>query len=326
MTMAASLVRYDAACRALAEAKSVDEVKDLRDKAEAMRAYGRQAKNKQLEIDASEIRFRAERRIGELIAEQGRAGGLANGGDAMRARVQNGPEVVRPTLADAGIDKHLADRSRKLAAIPEEKFETILADRRDRIEQENARVTVNLLDAADNKHVRGTFGTGENEWYTPAEFIEAARHVLGEIDLDPASSAHAQQTVQSAQFFTEETDGLARDWIGRVWLNPPYAQPHIANFAAKMIEQRLAGNVEAAIMLTHNYTDTSWFQGLALAADAICFTRGRIRFVDPEGGLAAPTQGQAFFYFGADVDRFAERFASIGFVVRPLTGEVADDD
>jgi len=67
---AGSLQRYDAACRALAEAKSVDEVKDIRNQAEAMRAYAKQAKNKQLEIDASEVRFRAERRIGELMAAQ----------------------------------------------------------------------------------------------------------------------------------------------------------------------------------------------------------------------------------------------------------------
>ena len=80
--------------------------------------------------------------------------------------------------------------------------------------------------------------------------------------------------------------------------------------------------IEAAIMLTHNYTDTHWFHEAASISDAICFTRGRIKFQSPEGEVAAPTQGQAFFYFGPDTDAFAQRFASIGFVMKPWHGEV----
>lgn len=166
----------------------------------------------------------------------------------------------------------------------------------------------------EGKHVRGTFGTGENEWYTPEQHIEFARQVLGTIDLDPASSHVANQTVKAERFFSQETNGLEKEWAGNVWLNPPYAQPAIAQFADKMVAEWQSGRVAAAIVLTHNYTDTAWFQTLARAAAAICFTRGRVRFVSPAGELAAPTQGQAFFYFGPETDIFADVFGQIGFV------------
>lgn len=163
--------------------------------------------------------------------------------------------------------------------------------------------------------VRGTTGTGENEWYTPSEYIEMARAVMGGFDVDPASNQVAQKTVQAATYFTEETNGLDKDWNGRVWLNPPYAQPAIAHFADKTVAEVQSGNATEAIVLTHNYTDTSWFQKMARAAKAICFTRGRIRFESPTGEKASPTQGQAFFYFGDDAATFRNVFSEIGFVV-----------
>lgn len=306
------MVKYEAACRAVSEAKSIDEVKEFRNQAEAMRAYAKQAENKQLETDAAEIRIRATRRIGELMSSQREAGLLPEG--RPRNGLEENPFSKPITLADAGIDKNLANEARKLAAIPETEFDGIVSGWRDRIEQENARVTVDLLNAGD-KHVRGTFGTGENEWYTPDEHIALARLVMGSIDLDPASSHVANQVVKAAQFFSLETNGLEKEWAGNVWLNPPYAQPAIAHFADKMVAEWKSGRITSAIVLTHNYTDTAWFHGIAGAASAICFTRGRVRFVSPTGELAAPTQGQAFFYFGHDVDRFAEMFADVGLVV-----------
>lgn len=159
-----------------------------------------------------------------------------------------------------------------------------------------------------------SMGTGENEWYTPQDHIERARAFLGAIDLDPASSAIAQERIKAGEFFTKDDDGLTREWFGRVWLNPPYAQPAIQQFAEKMVSEVTAGRVTEAVMLTHNYTDTAWFHIAESAASAICFTRGRIAFVSPEGEKAAPTQGQAFFYYGHRRDEFAQAFASVGFV------------
>lgn len=311
----ANLARYEAACRAIAEAKAVDEVKGIRDTAEAMRAAARIAKNKQAEIDMTEIRFRAERRLGEMMAAQREANGFSAGGrPSEKTGSQTDPVSAPPTLAEAGIDKHLADRARKFAAIPEQEFNSTITDWRSRVEEENERVTVSLL-ASGDKHVRGTFGTGENEWYTPDEHIDLARAVLGGFDLDPASSHVANQRVKADRFFSQETNGLEKDWAGRIWLNPPYAQPAIAHFADKMVAEWNRGEVVGAIVLTHNYTDTAWFQKLARAATALCFTRGRVRFVSPTGEMASPTQGQCFFYFGSDVDIFANVFGDVGFVV-----------
>lgn len=141
------LVKYEAACRAVADAASIDEAKEFRDQGEAMRAYAKQAKNKQLEVQAAEIRIRAERRIGELMAAQRDNGDMAKG--AANAGWKETRVDSAPTLAEAGIDKNLADRARKYAAIPEQEFNEIVGDWKGRVEQENQRVTVNLLAAGD---------------------------------------------------------------------------------------------------------------------------------------------------------------------------------
>ena len=75
-----SLVRYYAARRAVAEAKAVDEVKEIRNAAIAMAAYARQAKDRGMEADAAEIRMRATRRLGEMLDQQKKTVGLAKGG------------------------------------------------------------------------------------------------------------------------------------------------------------------------------------------------------------------------------------------------------
>ncbi len=165
------------------------------------------------------------------------------------------------------------------------------------------------------KKVRGTQGTGDNEWYTPAKYIEAAREVLGRIDTDPASSEFANRTVRASLFYTEDDSGLDNEWHGRVWMNPPYAQPLIQQFIEKLAEQFLLGNTESAIALTHNYTDTEWFHIAEQHCTAICFTRGRVKFESPDGAVAAPTQGQAFLYFGKDLPKFTQVFSQFGFVL-----------
>lgn len=166
-------------------------------------------------------------------------------------------------------------------------------------------------------------GTGDNEWYTPAEFVEDARRVMSVINLDPASSAIAQETIRAEAFFSQHDDGLRHPWSGRVWLNPPYSQPEIRLFAEKAVEEVKLGHVAECIVLTHNYTDTAWFHTLGSEASAICLTRGRIRFLSPDGRRAVPTQGQAFFYFGSRADKFASVFSQHGLIMRPAWANTA---
>lgn len=155
------LVKYDEACRAIAEAKAVDEVKDIRDKAEAMRTYARQAKNRDLEVNAAEIRMRAERRLGEMIVVQKESVGLNRGGGngsnqfrATRSETEQVAPDKLPTLAEAGIDRKLSMRAQKMAAVPEIKFEQLLGGWRKTVEAENERVSVDLLRHGEEEQKR----------------------------------------------------------------------------------------------------------------------------------------------------------------------------
>ncbi len=162
---------------------------------------------------------------------------------------------------------------------------------------------------------------GNNEWYTPAGYIEAARAAMGSIDTDPASSEVANERVQAGTFYTIDDDGLKQEWLGNVWMNPPYAQPLISQFSEALVAKWTSGELKSACVLVNNATDTGWFKGMAEASSAICFTKGRIRFIDPEGNPSgAPLQGQAILYFGGDAAAFAREFCRFGYVysVQPL--------
>jgi hypothetical protein len=132
--MTTGLTKYDTACRAVAEARSVDEVKEIRDQAIAMAAYARQAKNRDLEADAVEIRMRATRRLDQLRQAQKETVGLNQGALPGKTGLRGNPVLdPRPTLASQGIDKNLAHQARVLGALSNEKFEALIVDARDKV-------------------------------------------------------------------------------------------------------------------------------------------------------------------------------------------------
>ena len=284
------LVRYDAMCRAIAECHQVDDAKELRNKAVALEHYSRQAQNLEMERMAAEIRIRAERRTGQLLRQTD----LSQGG------VPPG-YTPQPALADFGLSRKQSSLWQKLADIEEPEFETRL------------RALVKPpTTAAMLRSTHVSRNSGEIEWYTPADIIDRARRVMGGIDLDPASSREANETIQATRFYTEADDGLEHDWHGRVWLNPPYKTALVKAFTEKLLSE---SGVTAAVVLTNNATETSWGQALLQAAKSVCFPAGRVRFVQPDGTLAGtPLQGQMICAFG-EAAGFLREFGDLGRVV-----------
>ncbi len=155
-----------------------------------------------------------------------------------------------------------------------------------------------------------------NEWYTPREYIEAAREVMGGIDCDPASNDMAQRWIGAATHYTAETDGLAQEWHGRIWLNPPYGRL-AGDFITKLAYEMAAGRVAEVIVLVNAHaTDAQWFQ--ILWDGMLCFTNHRINFESPSGNGSGSTHGSVFVYFGPHKQRFVDAFSPWGTIVEKV--------
>ena len=158
-----------------------------------------------------------------------------------------------------------------------------------------------LLSSGESVH----FSSASPEWYTPASIVERVSSVLGNIDLDPCSNGPGS-TVPAAQRFTEQDDGLARPWKGRVYMNPPYGRS-IGRWTEKLCTEFEHGNVAEAVALVPARPDTEWFARLRQYPR--CYLRGRLRFSDSENSAPFPS---ALFYFGDDVERFHAEVRELG--------------
>ena len=292
------LIHYENACREIALANTIDEAKDWTDKAEALRAYARQAHNTEMEVQVAEIKLRALRRMGELS----KALEKAKNDTALPINGKSKSEQ----LYDAGVSTSAAHRAEQVAEIPEDVFEQRLAEYRDtQTPVTQAKIT--------KPHVAQN--SGENEWYTPPDIIQSALSVMGRIDLDPASTEIANKTVGAAEYYTKTENGLEQKWRGNIWLNPPYSQPLIRHFSDKVCKTAVSHDYHM-MTLVNNATETEWFQNMARLANAICFISKRVKFLDPDGNPGAPLQGQAILYFGPAVLDFTAVFSVHGAVLK----------
>lgn len=288
--------------RMLAEATTVQDFLAIEDLAEMARVF---AKQMDLGIGsvnyATAIKVQAGIRLAETVAEGQKAGVIAKQG-----RKSNRRNAAVSTLDDLGVKHQRVSEGRKLG----KKYTC-----------DQVRDLAEAYTAEGKELSRRQLLNGEavqqsttNEWYTPARYLDAARTVLGGIDLDPASCAEANETVQATRFLVEEDDGLTFEWHGRVWLNPPYGRI-AGSFVDYLVDEYEEGHVTAAVALVNAHcTDTQWFQ--RLWPYTLCFTDHRIDFAAGTEERSGSTHGSVFVYLGPDPAAFADAFRAFGAVVR----------
>ena len=278
----------------LSAAETLDEAKVVADTAKAIELWARRRNaNRPVLVQAMEYQRRAERRIGQMLPEPSKGG--------------RGKKLLHDETV-CGISRIVAHRCRSVAEASDDKFEAWLSECRVGEDEPTQSAAVRLHISA---HVGNN--SGNSEWYTPQQYVDAAREAMGAIHIDPCSCKAANSVVRAETFYDEADNGLTKEWYGSVFINPPYGDGTVNEFAAKLLAEIAAGRTMQAIFLANNCTETKWFQSLISQASAVCFPQGRICFWSLEKHSKSPLQGQCVMYFGRNRKRFKRAFLGTGF-------------
>lgn len=132
-----------------------------------------------------------------------------------------------------------------------------------------------------------------NEHYTPKLIVEPARALLGGFDLDPASCAKANKTIRATRYFTRRDDGLARQWDGAVFLNPPGGLLRFVGGRWRPVPKNAAGHYlgpgKSSMQVWWNRLVAAWMGGEVTQAFFVAFTLEILRT-----SQASPLPVQAF--------------------------------
>jgi hypothetical protein len=178
------------------------------------------------------------------------------------------------------------------------------------------------------------------DWTTPPWLIEAARRVLGTIDLDPASSERSNEIVMAKKFFDEKHDGLQQPWrvsmrtpkLRGIWLNPPGGKTSTGESRSKLFWQRLIFERQVnpefgdALFLAYSIEMAQISQvncERSLLSFPTCFLRRRVSYFDihTRKQVDGMTHSSSVTYIPGNLDRtkrFVEVFAEFGDVVTRL--------
>lgn len=159
-----------------------------------------------------------------------------------------------------------------------------------------------------------------DECYTPPEHMDLWRQVLGPIDLDPASCAVANRTVQATRYYTKAEDGYMRPWTCRtLFLNPPYTKNQVNRWVRRLRAAYADGHIaEAAGLLVNSAPGYGWWHELIQSMPVVILSQ-RLTFIR-EDGTPYPDhhkKGQTVGYLGRDVRRFLDVFGPLGQAILP---------
>lgn len=150
-----------------------------------------------------------------------------------------------------------------------------------------------------------------DEWSSPRELVEPLADTLDGFDLDPCSGAETSPFADET--YTAEDDGLAQDWFGTVWVNPPYSE--MSDWTAKAIAESKRDETDAIYYLCKGDSSTEWWHDALEASALVVAIDHRLSFGD--GGNSAPFASH-IFVFGTPSDETLRELNRHGAVLSHL--------
>lgn len=158
-----------------------------------------------------------------------------------------------------------------------------------------------------NNKLKALTSNKTDEHNTPKFLIDAARAIMGGIDLDPMSNPIANQTVRAHRIFTKADDGLTKPWLGRIWLNPPFSLADRA--VPRLIASYESGDVFEAVLLLKSAVETKRYQ--LLYPYPFCEFNKRVNYV-ALGNKSGSPFATTLFYLGPNFPRFRQIMSGYG--------------
>ncbi|MDA9511182.1 hypothetical protein XI09_42345 [Bradyrhizobium sp. CCBAU 11386] len=325
------LVRYEAARRALAEAVAVDEVMAIHNRAEAMRHAAKIAGDKTLEIQAAQIRFRAQRRFGEMMAAQHAAGMVAKGGRPRSEKTSDelsevsADELPSITLRDLGVTHRFSSQAQKLADLPEAEFEALTQRHADEMRAGKSRVAMDLLKIgaeekgrAHRRNLAAALSSQSAELaagpMVPAVYLDPPWRRQGGIG-DRAYENHYPTMTwpEILAYLRQVAPRLLPDSWAFMWI----PRPHLLALIEIEVEVTIAATGEVTLARVEMPLAWACAQALAMDSYSTCFvwTKTDADFPDDSGsGLITWDQDELLLLFkrgrGLPKPSGAEKFGS----------------